>query len=135
VLKEQPNGPFALLVHCEDALGTYVTILFQDPMTNPVQNAWKIEERTWYEKKWNSDVTSYMWTNDGKHLILATSGIYGVASVHKLSPFEKKSEVIYAPSASAHGVSIVLKKFDKKSRKLTIEEADDGASKSVSIQL
>ncbi len=87
-LHHQPNGPFAVLVFCEDALGDHIGVVYEDRMGAPESERygprWRLADRLWQEERWASDVTSYAWSPDANHLFVATSNIYGSGAVFDL---------------------------------------------------
>src|SRR3990172_868992 len=80
----QENGPFAVLVSCEDALGNYLGVIHYGPLGVPVSGKWSLGDRFWQEKQWAQDVTAYAWSSDGKHLYVSTSEIYGEGGIYQL---------------------------------------------------
>ena len=78
-LHQQPNGPFAVFLFCEGALGTYLSVVYRGPIGAPsTQNGrWTLYDRYWYDNVWGSDVTGFRWSKDGTHLSISTSSIYG----------------------------------------------------------
>ena len=83
-IHEQPNGPFALYVFCDDALGTNVAV-FLKKLHNPLSGKYTLGRRFWQGEPWANDVTTYAWLRDGKHMLVATSYIYGTGSVYLLN--------------------------------------------------
>jgi hypothetical protein len=93
-MHHQPNGPFAVIVFCEDALGTYIAVICYDPgicerSETPDRKirfeGWSLASRIWQEKSWASDITSLAWSPDGKRLYLSTSEIYGTGAIYVLN--------------------------------------------------
>lgn len=84
-------SPFAVPVSCEDALGSYLSVVYSGTMGAPADGAWQIGVREWHEPEWGDDVTSYTWGAEGERLYVATSGAYGSGSVYALDLREKKS--------------------------------------------
>jgi len=102
-LQHQPNGPFAVMVFCEDALGTYLAVMCYDP--GPCNKSeysdgtirfsgWQIDNRVWQENPWTSDVDSFAWSLDGKSLFIGTSDIYGAGGMYQLNLEQRKSKQI-----------------------------------------
>lgn len=94
-IHKQSGGPFAVLVSCEDALGSYLGVLYYVPMGASGVAKWSLADRFWQEPIWSHDVTSYIWSNDGKSLYVTTSGVYGEAGVYCVDLFERKSVRLY----------------------------------------
>ncbi len=86
-LHHQPNGPFAVLLFCEDALGTYLAVVYLDPIGSPVtQNGrWRLNDRYWHESVWGSDITGFQWSEDGTRLQVSTQGVYGAGGFFELN--------------------------------------------------
>ncbi len=118
-LYKQPNGPMAIILFCEDALGIYIGLVYYDNMASPVPDlfykklsdaekktyykTWSLANRMWQDPKWASDVTSYAWSPDGNKLYVGTSNIYGSGGFFELdlvrhqykqiAPTDKESSV------------------------------------------
>jgi len=99
-LHHQPNGPFAVLVFCEDAIGTYIALVCYDadgcekaeyPDGVTRFEGWENADRVWQENPWTSDVDSIAWSPDGKSLFVATSEIYGAGGLYQLNLEARKS--------------------------------------------
>jgi hypothetical protein len=137
-LYKQPKGPMALLLFCEDALGTYIGLVYYDHMGSPVPydfflklsqaekdnyfKVWSLDNRMWQEPLWASDVTSYAWGPDGTKLYIATSEIYGAGALYELDLIRKKYKQI-APAdrvakLNAPGPGYIITQIDKDSNKL-----------------
>jgi hypothetical protein len=107
---KQPNGPMALILFCNDALGTYVGLVYYDSPEGPASElffnrlsetekkiyykTWSLENRMWQVPIWASDVTSYAWGPDGTKLYVATSEIYGSGALYELDLIRKKHKQI-----------------------------------------
>jgi len=87
-LHHQPEGPFAVVLFCEDSLGTYLAVVYIDPIGAPAtQNGrWNLNDRFWHDAVWGSDVTGFKWSKDGTHLLVSTSPIYGSGGFFELEP-------------------------------------------------
>ncbi len=92
---QQPQGPFALYVFCDDALGTNIAVFLRD-LGAPLSGPYDLGRRFWQGQKWAYDVTSYAWLPDGK-LLVATSAIYGTGAVYVLELESQKSKVALEP--------------------------------------
>jgi hypothetical protein len=96
-LHAQPNGPFALFLFCEDALGSYLSVIYAAPIgapATPAPHRWRLNDRYWHDSLWGSDVTSYAWSPDGSRLFVATGEIYGSGGLFELNLRERKSRQI-----------------------------------------
>jgi hypothetical protein len=112
-LYKQANGPMAIILFCEDALGIYIGLVYYDNMTSPVPDlfykklseeekktyykTWSLDNRMWQASIWASDVTSYAWSPDGNKLYVGTSDIYGSGGLYELDLVRRKHKQI-APS-------------------------------------
>ena len=112
-IHHQPNGPMAIMLFCEDAVGTYLGLIYYDIMEQPAPadfvrrlnekektafyNIWSLSNRMWQEPIWASDVTSYAWGEDGTKLYIATSGIYGSGSLYELDIVRRQYKQIVHP--------------------------------------
>jgi hypothetical protein len=94
----QPNGPFAVIAFCEDALGSYVAVVCYKPGAcekaeypdGTIRFAgWSYQSRTWQQDPWTSDVTALAWSPDGKYLYVSTSEIYGSGALYLLNLEER----------------------------------------------
>jgi len=85
-LHRQPNGPFAVVLFCEDALGTYLAVVYLDPIGAPLteNGKWDLNNRYWHEPIWGSDVTGFQWSKDGTKLLVSTQGVYGAGGFFEL---------------------------------------------------
>jgi hypothetical protein len=92
---EQPQGPFALYVFCDDALGTNIAVFLND-LGAPLSGPYDLGKRFWQGQEWANDVTSYAWLPDGR-LLLATSAIYGTGTVYILDLEKQQSKVALQP--------------------------------------
>lgn len=94
-LVSQPNGPFAVSVFDEGSLSTFVGSFYYGFMGNPVDGAWKIDDRFWQKGDWVSDVTSFAWGKSGKYLYVGTANVYGDGGLFKLDLLKRTSERIF----------------------------------------
>jgi len=106
-LHRQPNSPFSIMLFCEGALSSYLGVIYEGTMANPLDGNWSLADRFWQDPEWASDVTSYIWDFSGKYLLVATSPIYGSGKVFRLNLKERTSKVIWAPPASCKGECMV----------------------------
>jgi hypothetical protein len=138
-LHKQPNGPMAVILFCEDALGTYIGLVYYDTMGSPVPDRfyeklseteketyykiWSLENRMWQNPLWASDVTSYAWGLDGTKLYVATSQIYGSGALYELDLVRRKHKQL-APTGKESkldkpGLGYLITRMDKVQNKLS----------------
>jgi hypothetical protein len=74
-----PKSPFAVALFCEDALGTYMSVIHLGSIGAPASEnrRWTLENRHWYDSLWSSDITGFKWAKDGLSITVSTSPIYG----------------------------------------------------------
>jgi hypothetical protein len=82
-----PRTPFAVTLFCEDALGTYMSVIYLEPIGAPstTNGRWKLEDRYWHDPLWGSDITGFKWAKDGLYLLVSTSPIYGSGGLFELN--------------------------------------------------
>lgn len=90
----QPDGPFAVILFCEDALGSYLSVLHLDPIGAPFVDRWSLNDRYWHEPVWGSDVTGFKWDKDRKRLFVSTQGIYGAGGFFELDLQARKAKQV-----------------------------------------
>jgi len=137
-LHKQPNGPMALLMFCDDALGVNAGLVYYDSPEEPVSiqfynklseeekktyyNIWSLSNRMWQDQIWGSDITSYAWSPDGTRLFIATSEIYGSGALYELDLIRKKYKQV-APAdrvtkLNNSGPGYIITTIDKNKSKL-----------------
>ncbi len=137
-LHKQPNGPMAVILFCEDAIGTYIVLVYYDTMGGPVPvsfyeklseteketyyKIWSLENRVWQNPLWASDVTSYAWGPDGTKLYVATSQVYGEGGLYELDLVRRRHKQI-APTGKEGkldnpGLGYLITRMDKVQNKL-----------------
>lgn len=74
-----PHSPFAVALFCEDAIGTYMSVIHLGPIGAPASKngRWTLKDRHWYDSLWGADITGFKWAKDGLSLKVSTSPIYG----------------------------------------------------------
>lgn len=89
----QPNGPFALVLFCEDALGTYLSVVYANPIGAPFtpNQRWNLNDRYWHEPLWGTDVTGFRWSEDGAKLLVSTHQVYGSGGLFELDLQQRKA--------------------------------------------
>ena len=122
----QPNGPFALNVFCEDALGSHIGIVYYKNMSQPIKDAWQITDRYWQLSEWGSDATSFCWDPSGNYLFISTSAIYGSGKVFVLDLYNRIATEIFPKNKSVlladGGICLTnLKSVDFRNRIVQIE--------------
>jgi len=113
------NSPFAVILFCESALGTYLSLMYMEPITSPItpNGKWGLNDRYWHDAIWGSDVTEFRWSKDGEKLYISTSNIYGSGGYFVLNlknraftqtlPKDKKVSLEnIGPGYSIHGKEI-----------------------------
>jgi hypothetical protein len=91
----QPNGPFAVMLFCEDALGDHIGVIYYTPMRDLHEGKWSLTDRFWQNRDWGADVTALAWDNTGKYLIVTTSSIYGSGAVYCLDLMNRKATKLF----------------------------------------
>ena len=101
-----PNGPFAVMIYCEDALGDYLAVIHAAPIGAPADQSgkWSLEDRYWFDPLWASDITGFKWSPNGRELLVSTSGIYGSGGLFNLDLLNRTSTQLLpkGKSVSAH---------------------------------
>jgi hypothetical protein len=106
-LHPQPaDGPFAVFVFCDDALGANIAVINISPGAGPGAirlvgprkewNHWNVSDRIWQEASWATDVTSFAWSSDLCLLYVATSGTYGTGAVYRLDLVARVATKIFS---------------------------------------
>jgi len=134
----QPKGPMALMLFCEDALGTYIGLVYYETMKSPVPydfflklseaekknyyNVWSLANRMWQTTIWASDVTSYAWGPDGTKLYVATSPIYGSGGLYELDLVRRQHKKIAPQNEEATidkpGPGYIIRRVDQSKSQL-----------------
>lgn len=94
-LHEQPNGPFAVMLFCEDALGSHLGVIYYKNMSVPLYERWSLTDRFWQRNEWGADVTGFTWDDTGKYLFVSTSAIYGSGAVYVLDLSARTSRRLF----------------------------------------
>ncbi len=144
----QPNGPVAVMLFCEDAVGDYIGLVYYGHMEAPTPldfvrklseaekksfySIWSLGNRMWQEPIWASDLTSYAWGPDGTKLYIATSEIYGAGGLYELDLIRKKYKQIAPAGRVAKlndpGPGYIIMQIDKdKSSLIYIEDPQSDA--------
>lgn len=95
---KQPNGPFAVMIFNEFALGIQLGVIYFEQMGNPVNAKWWISERFWQKRPWSADITSLLWSKDSKYLYVGTASVYGDGGLFKLNLYQKSYIRLYPNS-------------------------------------
>lgn len=127
--------PFEVDIFCEDALGVYIGIIHRGIMGLPVSNGWTIEDRYWQVKDWSMDVKSLMQINDGKNLLISTSGIYGDAGIYLLDLSQKTWKKVFAPKEKKSENIYILKSFNSKRQRLVFFDQSSKKHKDIKVNL
>ncbi len=85
-LSRQPgNGPFAVMVFCDDAAGTHIGVICYAAGSRCEEGPWTLDGRFWQEGAWADDVTAFAWDPNGKCLYVSTAEVYGAGDVFVLN--------------------------------------------------
>jgi hypothetical protein len=134
----QENGPFAVLVSCEDALGSYLGVMHYGRLGVPVSGKWSLGDRFWQEKPWAQDVTAYAWSSDGKNLYVSTSGIYGEIGIYQLDLPNRTSRRIYPTDEKgkeSKSCELRLKSIDAKNNEIEFTRTCDQESETLKVAM
>lgn len=104
-IHEQPNGPFAVMLFCEDALGSHLGVIYYKTMSNPVYESWSLTDRFWQQQEWGADVTGFAWDDTGKYLFVSTSPIYGSGAVYALDLGARSSHRLFPNEIHQHSMT------------------------------
>jgi len=135
---KQPNGPFAVLVFCEDALGNYIAVYYADAIGAPQSSdypGWSLSNRVWQDH-WGCDVTSFSWSAGGKYLYVATWATYGDGGLFQVDLHNRKSKRIFPaelPEGNL-GYGVQITELDVNNSVLAITESilhKDGAKEAI----
>lgn len=133
-IHHQPNGPFAIMLFCEDAVGSYAAVVCYDtgkcekstyPDGSIRFEGWNLNNRVWQDKLWGSDITSFAWSTNEKKLYIATSSIYGSGGIYELE-LEKRTAKQMLPNRkhvtpSDPGQGYVITSIDKDGESLNYQ--------------
>lgn len=115
-LRPQPNGPYAALVFCENALGAYLAVVRLAPLAKSVEGAWNVRQLIWQEAPWASDITSFAWAPDGERLFVTTAAEAGSGGVYELELRSRRSRQVAPPdstvTAERPGPGYVIERLD-----------------------
>jgi hypothetical protein len=86
-LHHQPRGgPFAVLIFCDDALGSQLAVVCYAPGCGDNQPPpWSLTNRFWQVQPWATDVTAVAWDANGACLYVSTSQTYGSGDLFALN--------------------------------------------------
>ncbi|MEW7009603.1 hypothetical protein [Lentilitoribacter sp. EG35] len=90
----QPNGPFAVDIYCDDALGTNIAVMLVK-MSAPFQGEYSLTNRVWQGDNWAASASSIIWSDDPNEVYVSTDSVYGTGSIYKLQLLEQTSELIW----------------------------------------
>ena len=139
----QPNGPFAVMLFCEDALGSHLGVIYYKIMGVPLKGEWSLTDRFWQQEDWGAGVTAFAWDSAGKYLFVSTSAISGTGyyvyrldlinrEVKRLFPhakYEKETEEI---KKICH---VKMLKLDEIKQKVNISVEDCDLTTEVKIRI
>jgi hypothetical protein len=90
----QPKGPFAVVLFCEESLGSHLSLLYLDPLggrANRPSGLWTINDRYWHQPDWGADVTGFAWSTDGR-LFVSSNNVYGQGSLYEVNPMQRTAK-------------------------------------------
>ncbi len=141
-LYKQPNGPMAIMVFCEHALGIYIGLVYYDNMAGPIPDefykklpeaekktykTWSLDNRMWQAPIWAADVTSYAWSPDGNKLYVGTSDIYGSGGLYELDLVRRQYKQIAPAETEASmekpGLGYIITRFNMEKGNLCYKTA------------
>lgn len=132
-LVKQPNSPFAIMVFCEDALGSYMGLVCYDAGKCDRENmAWKLADRMWQQAYWASDVSSLVWSENHRFLYVATNPIYGSGGVFQLDLAQRKARQLLPDSkvsVSTPGPGYILTSLSDNGLSLAYQFAESAENK------
>lgn len=149
-LLQQPNGPFAVTVFCEDALGTYIGVICyaagkcersEYPDGSIRFEGWALNNRFWQEKIWASDVDSIAWSPNKKSLFVATGRIYGSGSLYQLDLEKRKVKQLLpiksetSTSNPGPGYSIINLSNDGRTLSYKIQQPDGKVANTLKLAI
>ena len=121
-LRPQPDGPYAAMVFCENALGAYLAVVRLAPLEQSVEGAWSPQALIWQEEPWASDVTSFAWTPDGERLFVATAEGAGSGGLYELELATRRARQVApkdsAVTAARPGPGYVIDRLDRERQML-----------------
>jgi hypothetical protein len=116
-LRPQPDGPYAALVFCENALGAYLAVVRLAPLEKTVEGAWSPRALIWQEEPWATDITSFAWTPDGGRLFVATAEGAGSGGLYELDLGARRARQVApkdsAVTAAKPGPGYVIDRLDR----------------------
>lgn len=122
---KNPDSPFTLMLTCEDALGSYLGVLYTGQMSLPAVKAWKIDYRYWVADEWNSSPTSFVWL-DANRIAVATDEVASDPGVYVVDLLGKKSKKVAAHSTKKPFTkSFKIISFDPNKKALEFDEEKD----------
>ncbi len=145
-IHQQPKGPFAAAVFCDDAAGTHIGIICyaagvcqkSEYPEGTRFDGWALDNRFWQISTWGLDVTNFVWSQDNKYLFVATNSIYGSGGLYQLD-LERRIEKQLLPidksvssSSPSSGYSIISLSKDGKS--LTYKAEKETEIKTLKLQ-
>lgn len=124
----QPDGPFAVMLFCEDALGSHLGVIYYGNIGVPLEGMWALTDRFWQEPAWGAEVTAFVWDSKNELLLVSKSGIYANASVYRLELKNRRSSKLFPVETDEQWLPPVreicfteIAKVDRKRRELTVK--------------
>ena len=94
---QQPDGPFAVYVFCDDAVGTNIAV-FYSGLGEPRYPKWTVTKRFWQSDAWGADVSAFAWVPHRNFVIVTTSEVYGTGGVYLLDLERQTSSELAKPN-------------------------------------
>jgi hypothetical protein len=119
------DGPFTLMLTCEDALGRYLGVLYTGQMIAPSVKAWKIDYRYWVAEEWKGSPTSFVWL-DANRIAVATDEVASDPAVYVVDLLDKKTKKVASHSLKKPFTkSFKIISYDPSNRTLEFDEERD----------
>lgn len=125
--------PYALIVFCDDALGRSLGLSYFGAMPTPRIGGWELADRFWQERDWALDATAFVWSRDGSHLYVSTSGVYGSGAIFSLDPLRRTYKRLHPTSTVPDGAVYTIEELDHERRMLIARREVDGGEQRIQV--
>ena len=122
-LHRQPNGPYAVMLFCDDALGSNIGVI-RIHLGAPTADAWSLHDRFWQDGTWGGDVTAFAWDSERDLLLVSTEAIYGTGAVYRIQLKTRQYSTLFPPGKGKQWCDTEITSIDRKRRTLTIKIGD-----------